>query len=56
MNLLSEGKIPKNTICPFTERCSFKSKICPTSEETMKIRDFSCAAARLHEMMVPSNA
>lgn len=48
-SLLSEGLIAAGTACPFLENCRFRVHQCPGSENGVRGRDFSCAAARLHD-------
>lgn len=48
-SLLVDGLIPKGQACPFLNDCGLKVGRCPT-EATPKTVDYSCAAARLHDM------
>lgn len=49
MNQLVDGNIPAGKECPFLEGCNFKTGVCPTKENP-RVKDFSCAAARLHNI------
>lgn len=49
MSKLVAGLIPAGTPCPFLTHCKFKVHQCPGSENGVHGRDFSCAAARLHD-------
>jgi hypothetical protein len=46
---LVAGLIAAGTSCPFLTECKFKVHQCPGSDNGVHARDFSCAAARLHD-------
>ena len=49
--LLVDGRIPKNTECPFTTRCEFKKAgDCKHLGKEHTV-DFSCATARLFDLL-----
>jgi hypothetical protein len=50
VSLLVNGNIPAGQPCPFANTCHFKFERCPT-EDNVKMVDFSCAAARLQDMI-----
>ena len=56
MPQLINGLIPAGTACPFLNNCKFKVHTCPGSDNGVKAKGFSCAAARMHDMMKPSAA
>jgi hypothetical protein len=49
--LLVLGLIPAGASCPFLDNCKFKVHTCPGSMNGVKGRDFSCAAARMFDML-----
>lgn len=51
MGKLVNGLIPAGTVCPFLDKCKFKVHTCPGADNGVKPRDFSCAAARLFDMI-----
>lgn len=51
MSKLVNGLIPAGTVCPFLDKCKMKVHTCPGADNGVKPRDFSCAAARLHDMI-----
>lgn len=53
MKNLIDGKIPENTVCPFSQRCGFKDKDCPTTLETRKKDKFTCVVARYFDAKFP---
>lgn len=56
MSKLVAGLIPAGTVCPFLDNCKFKVHQCPGSDNGVKTKDFSCAAARLHDMIANSES
>jgi hypothetical protein len=54
--LLVLGMIPGGTVCPFLNNCKFKVHTCPGAMNGVKKNDFSCAAARLHDMLADREA
>jgi hypothetical protein len=48
---LVAGLIPAGVACPFLDSCKFKVHTCPGSMNGVKTNDFSCAAARLHDLI-----
>jgi hypothetical protein len=51
MGKLVNGLIPAGTACPFLTNCKFKVHTCPDADNGVKANTFSCAAARLHDMI-----
>lgn len=51
MSKLVNGLIPAGTACPFLDNCKFKVHTCPGADGRTKVNNFSCAAARLHDMV-----
>lgn len=49
-SLLKDGLIPKGEPCPFLKDCGLRVGRCPTAEQPKPV-DYSCAAARLHDML-----
>lgn len=49
-SLLVQGLIPKGQPCPFLQDCGLRVGRCPTQEQPKQV-DYSCAAARLHDML-----
>lgn len=50
VSLLVDGDIPAGKPCPFEHTCKLRFERCPTSHNLKDI-DFSCAAARLQDLM-----
>lgn len=50
VSLLVQGNIPAGQPCPFENTCKMRVERCPTSHNLKDI-DFSCAAARLQDMI-----
>lgn len=49
-SLLVDGLIPAGVACPFQHDCKFRFERCPTTDNLKEV-DFSCAAARLQDMI-----
>lgn len=56
MSKLVAGLIPAGTACPFLDKCKFKVHTCPGSDNGVKSTAFSCAAARLFDMIKEDNS
>lgn len=50
MSKLKLGLIPAGEPCPFLDSCVFRQDWCPGSKDGIRLRDYSCAAARAFDL------
>lgn len=53
---LVNGLIPAGMSCPFLDNCKFKIHHCPGVDGKVKSNTYSCAAARMHDMIENNKA